>query len=77
MMYGINFGAPDIPAHLKKRQRRIKDIPVAKGTVAILVGCCDSDEEKYRMTIQATNGHRGLYWERVKGWHCIWAYCPA
>jgi hypothetical protein len=76
-IYGINFGYPDIPSNAPKvRERRRKGIPCAKGTVAVLVGACQTEAEKHRMTVQATNGRRGLYWESKGGWHFVWAYCP-
>ena len=87
--FGANFGCPAIPEALSKRvsERRYKGIPVADGTVAILVGCCNSLEDKRTMNIVATNGSRGLYWETVEVkrhpqpefvgfWHFVWAYCP-
>jgi len=79
MRYGINFGYPDIPQDLRRRvsERRYKGIPVARGTVAILVGACDMEADKTSMTIQATNGSRGLFWESKRGWNYVWAYCPA
>ena len=58
MIYGINFGAPDIPQPLLRgiRPRRIKGITNRQhGTVAVLVGACDSEDEKRMMTMQASN----------------------
>ena len=76
MIYGVNFGAPDIPAEVKRgmRPRRRKGIPVSKGTVAVLVGACQTEREKTNMTIQATNGRRGLFWDTKGGWHFVYAY---
>lgn len=77
MIYGRNFGAPDIPADLRRKvsERRVKGIPLAKGTVAILVGCTDTIQERNMMAIVGNNGRRGLDWQIVKGWHYVWAYC--
>ena len=84
--YGVNFGYPDIPAHLRKRvsARRYKGIPVAKGTVAVLEGCCNSTTDKGVMNLLATNGRRGLLWNTVEVkrgldvgfWHFLWVYSP-
>ena len=76
MRHGLNFGAGQIPMVSGVRERRRKGIPCAKGTVALLVGACDTAEEQHSMTIQATNGKRGLYWETIKGRRYVWAYCP-
>lgn len=78
MIYGLNFGAPAIPPEVTRgvQERRRKGIPVAKGTVAILVGACNTDLDRHLMHIQATNGRRGLHWETKNGWHRVWAYTP-
>lgn len=70
MIYGLNFGAPDIPAelrkHFKPRIRRQADSgePLR---VFCLVGVCTSDTERWQMTTQADNGRRLLHWEE-KTW---------
>lgn len=69
MIYGLNFGAPDIPADLLKGRALKRHIirPVVHDNKIVrqkmtLVGLCDTELEKSIMDSQADNGHRKRYW---------------
>ena len=84
MIYGLNFGAPDIPTELKLT-RRIKrpvvqeDGKTVKQTLMCLVGVCHTEAERVSMSIQADNGHRKQYWVVLSGGrkpalNCLYVY---
>jgi hypothetical protein len=90
MIFGVNFGAPDIPVGVKRHFRarisitgRIPEVGAKdwmatdKGS-ARLVGTATTRPEMLAMLIQATNGNRSLYVvERMTAggtWFGIYAY---
>ncbi len=63
MIYGLNFGAPDIPQVLRNRfPPRIKRQIDGKLELFCLVGVCTTPRETGLMTMQADNGRRKLVW---------------
>ena len=57
MIYGLNFGAPDVAQAPIKFARRIKYL----GRTMTLGGITDDDRERAAMVATADNGKRVLY----------------
>lgn len=69
MIYGLNFGRPDIPTDLRFKRRIRVD-----GRYYMLVGACQSLSELEYMRVVATNGTRQLHTETRNGWTAVYAY---
>jgi len=64
MIYGVNFGAPAVPEHLRHKfanTTRGRLGGLARGKTAHLVGLCTTSEELRDMLIIADNGRRKLH----------------
>jgi hypothetical protein len=57
MIYGLNFGGPDVSKAPVKFAGRVK----YTGQIGRLVGVTDDDTERAAMVANATNGTRRLY----------------
>lgn len=70
MIYGLNFGAPDIPQEVRKLHRqRVKPL-ISQGnhTIYYLVGACNTQAESDTMKIVADNGHRKMECIQKDNW---------
>jgi hypothetical protein len=82
VIYGLNFGGPDIPDIPRSAFRKFKKRIVIPGetprTIGTLVGIGQDAAERDEMVLVATNGHRQLYVLPVQTaggtWYGIYAY---
>lgn len=68
MIYGINFGAPQIPSEYwdkgtfpKRLNAQFKAVGWDKSCTWLLTGVCTTGEERNRMCLQAHNGSRKIH----------------